>query len=250
MHRKILMISFLFLLTIILVVSLSHVSAHAGREYILATPNCIPFLPNNGPVFLFKFEGTGPLTEIPSIPQDLVNYPCYVAFNKKEELFVSNGYGYNVPGEGSISRFILNSDGTFKANGVITGNGLERVSGLAFSLTGELFAANYWAGTISRFLFDEEGNAVANGIIPNAVRQGLAFSENGELFSAYGSGVKRFLFDPVTGDAIPNGSFTLSGNLHGLAFNDKGELFVADVDTYNRVLRVLFDGNGNPIMEA
>jgi hypothetical protein len=177
----------------------------------------------------------------------LVVDPSYAAFNSQGELFVANRHGNVGGGVGSIARFTIDADWSFAANGSITGNSLEAVVGLAFSPTGELFAANHWNGTISRFLFDTAGNATPNGTIATGGNQGLAFSPNGELFVANGSSVERFLFDPVTQEAIPNGYFVTPGScLHGLTFSAKGELFVAD-PCGALVFRFVFDSLGNPV---
>jgi len=210
-------------------------------------PDCLT------PVLRFQFEGTGPLTPlspIPPYPASLVNDPSYAAFNSQGELFVANRHGNIRGGVGSIARFTFDAAGNTVANGSITGNSLEAVLGLAFSPTGELLAANYFNGTISRFLFDASGNAIPNGtILTGALNQGLAFSPTGELFATHHSSVvDRFVFDPVTKAAIPNGSFVIPGSvgLHGLAFSAQGELFVADPYT-DLVFRFVFDSQGNPV---
>lgn len=179
-----------------------------------------------------------------------MNDPSFAAFNSQGELFVANRHGNIGGGVGSIARFTFDAAGNPVANGSITGNSLEAVHGLAFSPTGELFAANYLNGTISRFLFDASGNAIPNGTILTGLNNlGLAFSANGELFVAHdSSGVVRFVFDPVTKAAIPNGSFVIPGSarLDGLTFSAQGELFVADAGT-DLVFRFVFDGLGNPV---
>jgi len=211
-------------------------------------PDCLT------PVLRFQFEGTGPLSplsDIPPSPESLVVDPSYAAFNSQGELFVANRHGNSGGGVGSIARFTFDAAGNPIANGSITGNSLDTVMGLAFSPTGELFAANWASGTISRFLFDTSGNAIPNGTIftGQQLNQGLAFSPNGELFVAHqGSVVDRFVFDPVTKEAMPNGSFVIpeSSCLLGLTFSVQGELFVADGYT-DLVFRFVFDGLGNPV---
>jgi WD40 repeat protein len=187
---------------------------------------------------------------LPDIPASLTHNADGAAFSRQGELFIGNDYGLN--GNGDISRFTRDSDGNFIPNGVITGNSLSEVHGLAFSANGELFAANYRNGLISRFLFDSTGGAIANGTINTGMgphNQGLAFSSSGELFITHASNViQRFAFDPSTGAAIPKGSFTVPGAiiLHGIAFSPRGELFVADPST-DKVFRFLFDGDSNPV---
>ncbi len=210
------------------------------------------------PVLRYKFEGTGPLTalsSIPSYPNSLVNDPIYVTFSPQNELFVSNRRG-NVPGTpGSIARFKFDAVGNFIANGAVTGNSLEAVHGIAFSPSGELFAVNILNSTISRFKFDPAGNAVPNGVFHSGTphAQALAFSPSGELFitDSGGSGtpgVKRWRLDPVTGSPIANGFISWSGafNPHGIGFSPNGELFVSDLQG-NRVYRFRFDATGNAI---
>jgi hypothetical protein len=207
------------------------------------------------PVLRFEFVGRGPLnplSSIPPCPESLVNDPSYVVFNSQGELFVANRHGIVGGGIGSIARFTLDAAGGFAAHGAIVGNSLEAVHGLAISAKGELFAANLINGTISRFLFDGQGSAVPNGTIVTGVVQnhGLAFAANGELFSSHSivNVVKRWIFNPITGVAIPNGTFSAPGSwsIAGLTFSATGELFIADPET-NRVYRFLFDGNGDPV---
>ena len=146
--------------------------ALADARYMLVTPVTLPGSGGSNPAYLtpvlrFEFEGSGPLnplSSIPAFPASLVDDPIYAAFNSQGELFVSNRHG-NRQGLGSIARFTFNAAGQFTPNGSITGNSLEAVCGLAFSSTGELFAANHLNGAISRFLFDAIGNPIGNGTI-------------------------------------------------------------------------------------
>jgi sugar lactone lactonase YvrE len=206
---------------------------------------------NNGnPLLTFSFNGTGELTRLGDIQACVVHDPVYAAFNGSGELFVSNRHGNAGGGAGSISRFTLGSDGTFKAGAPFSGNALEAVHGLAFHpATGELFAANWLSGYISRFLFDASGSPVANGsFFTGYSNQGLVFSAAGELFTTHsGSLVQRFAIDAATGAVTPAGSFSVdgSGRLHGLAFSQHGHLFIADLDG-NAVHRYRFD-NGVPV---
>ena len=213
-------------------------------RYLLASSNTTPGGGSPGEVFLFASPGIDTLTPLPSIPSGMLDSPNYVAFSPGGELFVSN---HNT---GSVSRFILDAQGSFAKNGTVTGNSLAAPHGLAFNRNGELFAANWTNGTISRFYFDGQGNPIAHGTIATAgANQGLAFSPGGELFNTdFGSHVRRFLFDPSSGAAIAHGSFAVPGasRLHGLGFNAQGELFIADPDN-NRLVRFTFDGSGNPV---
>ena len=246
------MILFIFIVTIILFANVFIGEVRANTSYLLVTANTIPGCDplNNGPALCFKFDGTGTLSPLPSIPESYLNSPTYVVFNHQGELFIGNRHCCIGGGVGSIARFLLNNTGNFIPNGIIEGNGLERVTGLAFSSTGELFAASSRNGTISRFLFDENGDAIPNGnfYIGEVINQGLAFNSKGELFTTHDSSeVNRFIFND-NGEAIFNGSFYISGSsrLHGLSFNDQGELFIGDPST-NLIYRILFDDTGNPI---
>lgn len=227
---------------------------------MLITPISIPGSnpANLTPVLRFKFEGDGdliPLSSIPPAPATLVNDPIYSAFSPKNELFIANRHG-NVRGfPGTIARFKSDSEGNFIPNGVVSGNSLEAVHGVAFSPGGELFAGGLHSGLISRFKFDTAGNAIPNGTFRSGHQhaQGLAFSTSGELFvtDSFGASapyVQRWRFDPATGAPIYNGSITLPGAVspHGLAFSSKGELFVGDIGN-GRIYRFLFDAVGNPV---
>lgn len=213
---------------------------------------------NLTPVLRFKFEGTGSLaalSSIPAYPASLVNDPIYVTFSAQNELFVSNRHG-NVRGvPGSIARFKFDADdGNFIANGAITGNSLEAVRGIGFSPNGELFAVNFLNSTISRFKFDVTGNAIPNGVFHSGTSnaQGLAFSSSGELFVTDGGGggtpgVQRWRLDPVSGVPIANGFISWLGasSPHGLGFSPNGELFVADLG--GRINRFRFDSAGHAV---
>jgi WD40 repeat protein len=224
-------------------------------DYLLAAAVTPPGSdPNhNGPVLLWQFTGTGPLTPLPTIPgrpDTLLNDPFGVAFSSQGELFVGNREGAVGGGHGSIARFTFDAAGNYLPNGNITGNGLEAVHSVTFSPTGELFAANLFNNRISRFVFDASGNALPNGVITFDVGSqliGLAFSPGGELFTTTYRDVSRYVFD-ADGNAIFNGSFTIPGEtrLHGLAFSASGELFVTSIDN-NIVYRHLFDADGNPV---
>ncbi|MFY9221889.1 MAG: hypothetical protein WAQ98_04425 [Blastocatellia bacterium] len=226
--------------------------AIAQSSSMLVVPSTVPgsFAPST-PVLRFQFNGTGSLTPLVSIPETLVADSSFAAFNKEGELFIANRHGNQGPA--SISRFKFDSNGNFIANGTITGNSLEATHGLAFSPSGELFAANLSNGKISRFVFNASGTAVANGTIttPEPGRMGLAFSPQGELFVTDARiTIHRYRFDPTTKAAIDNGSFTVANasRLHGITFNAQGDLFVADTDT-NLISRFSFN-NGNVSLVA
>jgi hypothetical protein len=110
-----------------------------AQSYLLVVPNEAPGKRNvTRPVLCFTFVGTGPLTQLQSIPADLVGLVPYAAFNGEGELFLTNRYdGIN----GSISRFKFDEDLHYIPNGTITSTYLGDVHGLAFSSSsGELFA--------------------------------------------------------------------------------------------------------------
>lgn len=206
------------------------------------------------PVLLFHFVATKPASPsatIPPCPATSVNDPIYVAFDNRGELFVANRHGNQAVGVGSISRFVFDPNGTPIGNGVITDPGLSAPHGLAFSPNGELFAGNYLTGTISRFRFRPQGNAIPNGTINTGLGGllGLAFNRQGELFlTAGGSTIYRYVFDPASGAAIPNGSIAVpaAGGLHALAFSHRGELFASDIYT-DTVFRFRFDSDGSAL---
>ncbi len=242
--------SLLFLTTL---VGVFGAAVRAQADHLLAAAVTPPgFFPDHdGPVLLYGFATTGPLSQvglIPPPPDTLINDPAGVAFSAQGELFVGNRHRNG--GDGSIARFFVDTSGNHIPNGNITGNGLKAVGQLAFSVSGELFAANFLNDTISRFVFDADGNAIPNGVIvgqAGSYLEGVAFSPSGELFVTTYFDVSRYIFDE-TGAAIFNGSFTIPGStrLHQLAFSSQGELFLTSVDN-DTVYRLLFDAAGNPV---
>lgn len=238
-----------------LLVSLALVAlmASTAAAQIVAIPKTTPgdSPAYNGPIYLFSLQNTKPLKPLAPIPETYLNDPSYSTFNKKGELFVGNRHGNVQGGVGSVSRFIVDNKGNFTFNGTITGNGLDAVHGVAISPKGELFAASHFTGTISRFVFDKTGMAIPNGTFETyGYPQAMAFSPEGELFIADSSYniVRRYLLNPVTGAAIPNGEVAVIGGdgLHGLTFSAKGEMFVGSI--YNdTVFRYLFDSKGTPV---
>ena len=231
-------------------VLISPVSVKAITDSILALPVMSQNMAGTDPVLRFAFQDTGPATPLSTINPPAVVNSAYVTFNAEGELFVANRHDNFT--NGSISRFKMNPDGTFSANGVITGNGLIGVHGVAFSPSGELFAASYVPGTVSRFKFDGNGNVTPNGKFAVGYGvQGLAFNKAGELFVARDKAtskgiINRYLFDhsgnPVFNGTIPAG---FGQGPHGIAFSPAEELFVADVNGF--VHRFLFDTNGNAV---
>jgi hypothetical protein len=225
----------------------------SGQPFTLVTPNTIPGwnTANEADVLRFTGKKSDDLVEIELIPWNLLNDPSHVAFDAVGELFVANRHGNVLEPIGTIARFKFDAKGNYIADGVISGNSLQAVHGLAFAPTGELFAANLGNYLISRFLFDAGGSVIANGTFNTGAlyNQGLAFSATGELFSTTGDSgvVRRWKFDS-TGAVTSNGSFTIPGatGLHGLTFSESGELFVGDI-YQNQVYRYNFDDTGNPI---
>ena len=90
-------------------------------------------------MLLFTLSGTDPLASVPGIAAGSTSDPVHAVFDGHGELFVGNRFSNDLA-NGSISRFLVRPDGTFKPNGAITGNGLQNVHGLAVSASGELFA--------------------------------------------------------------------------------------------------------------
>jgi WD40 repeat protein len=202
------------------------------------------------PVLLFGANGNHsptPLSVIPPGPETSLHTPSNAAFNPATgELFITNA-----PGNANVIRFWVDAAGNYTPDGTITGNGLATgTNGLAFH-DGELFADNYFTGAISRFEFDAQGAPIPNGTISVATGLiGAAFSPNGELFANTNSTIYRYLIDPATGSAVPDGTIADPGpgRLHYLAFSPNGDLFAASLDD-NRVLRFSFDSNGNAVLD-
>jgi hypothetical protein len=236
------------------------VSVDANAAVLVAAPISPgginqPNRTTNG-VNLYFWDGTptGTLnlftTILPATQNGLYD-PAGVAFSPWGELFVSNRQGNQSsnPTTGSISRFLVDGSGNMTPNGTITGNSLWAVHGLAFSSSGELFAANLFSDKISRFTFDISKNAIANGTItapPGSYLEGLAFSSSGELFASEYNQIGRFTFD-ANGNATSNGIISNpgTGRLHFINFSSTGELFAPAVDE-SKIYLFLFS-SGNPI---
>ncbi len=229
---------------------ISPVTVKAVTDFILAAPVMSQNMAGTDPVLRFALQDTGPATPLSTINPPAVVNSQSVNFSAEGELFVANRHDNFTAG--SISRFKMNQDGTFTANGVITGNGLIGVTGIAFSSSGELFAASYVPGTVSRFQFDSNGNAIPNGKFSVGYGiQGLAFNKAGELFVARDKAtskgiIYRYLFDQ-SGNPLLNGTIPaeFGQGPHGIAFSPAEELFVADVKGF--VHRFLFNTNGDAI---
>ncbi|MDH3975399.1 MAG: hypothetical protein OEV42_14060 [Deltaproteobacteria bacterium] len=245
---------FLLTLTLFLVLTSSASLLACCADYMVIVPHTVPGINpnNNGPVLRYRFGGTGPFTQLSSIPSSYFNDPFYATFNSVGEVFIANRHGI-VNGQGSIDRFKFDSEGNFTHIEEITGNNLNVVSGVAFSPDGKLYASGYKNGKISRFKFTNATSlAEADGSFNTGeyVNQDIAFSASGEMFTTHDSSrVNRWLIDPETGQVSSNGYFYVSGalRLHGLTFNRKGELFIADGGAYKRVHRILFNENNNPV---
>jgi hypothetical protein len=220
------------------------------ETYLLAAP---VFIPGGNeewgtcqPVLAYEFIGTGATSPLTSIPAEAVCDPAWAAFNDQGELFVSNR-NWNTEG-GSIQRFLYDPAVGFIPHGSITDESIKAPHGIAFSPWGELFVANYLGG-ISRYVFDAAGNAVPHGVINDAsALLGITVSAAGEVFVTQGDTVFRFLVEEDSTEVIPNGTFSVAmgSGLHGLAFNEGGELFIGGIYA-NKVFRYTFDLEGNPI---
>jgi WD40 repeat protein len=231
-------------------------SVSVAESFMLVAAETIPGSnpANQTPVLRFEGMGTGPVVPLSTIPGTDVNDPIGVAFSPWGELFVGNRHGNVGGGVGSISRFTFDGAGNFIPNGTITA-GLEAVHGMAFSPSGELFAANHALNTISRFTFDEAKSAIPNGTVSTPggnVTLGVSFSPSGEMFVASDGSteIQRFVFDPLSTLAIPNGTLTIPGipgtvSPHFLTFNGDGELFIPD-QANSTVYRYTFDAGGVP----
>jgi hypothetical protein len=159
-------------------------------------------------VLRIEFNSAGQATVDGAINEGLVlDGPRGVAVNSAGELFVALCCGLD-----SINRYVFDSAGNATLAEVISGNGLNDPNDIAFSPSGELFAANAFGDSVSRFRFDASGNVIPNGQLTSPTFHGpvgLAFSPWGELFvgnNFSSSGVSRFTFDP-SGTATFNGFF-------------------------------------------
>ncbi len=202
------------------------------------------------PVERYYFSGSGgSYKKLSFIPKDMTHDPSSAAFRTPFELFIANRAAHS--GKGSISTFVMSSDGTsFVPGPVIKGNGLTDPHQIAFNpVDGELFATNWKTRILSRFTFDKYGRAVPNGTIhmpdPNP-QLGVAIrKKDQQLFVSSYTSVRIFRRNA-------NGSYTYKGGF--TAPNKKGfhfmtfrgdELYLCAL-YMDRVYRFQFDAQGNP----
>src|SRR5688500_16616299 len=90
-----------------------------AQTYQVVAPATIPGwnAANTADVLRFEIKKNGPLSSLSSIPANLTNDPAFVAFNSRGELFVGNRHGNVLNGNGSISRFLIDSKGRIIPNG-------------------------------------------------------------------------------------------------------------------------------------
>jgi 6-phosphogluconolactonase (cycloisomerase 2 family) len=197
--------------------------------------------------FALAGSGAAEVTQ-PPILASLVNDPAHALFRARDDLLVANRHGNS--GAGSISRFRLNTDGSYTQLATITGNGLANVHQVDVNpITGELFAVCIGlGGRLSRFTFGLDGSAVPNGTVSTGLSglRGVALRRTGtELVAvSQNEGLRRFTIEP-------DGSLTLLQSLTGHAGSGahyakflREELYVGQIG-WNRVARYRYDQNGH-----
>lgn len=200
-------------------------------------------------VYRYEIDGNGgATTQLAGIPVGQVFDPVSVEFRSPTELFVGNRHG-NTLGEGSISRFKIDSFGNYNYLGNFTASNMTSgVHEMSFnSVTGELFAATIGSG-IFRFTFSD-GNPSPNGSFEYGAWDGLQVSPSGDYIFATNFATNVYQFQ-INADGTINliDSFSPQGvgrvHFFGTRFNE--ELFLGD-DAGNRVHRyeILADGNLN-----
>lgn len=198
-------------------------------------------------VYRYEIAGTGgTATRLQGLPFGQVFDPVSVEFRSPTELFVGNRHG-NVLGQGSISRFEIDSSGNYNYLGNFTASGMTSgVHEMSFSpTTGELLAATYQNG-IFRFNFPD-GNPLPNGSFSSGPWDGIQVSPSGNYVYATNWGTSIYQFQINTDNSINLiGSFSPpgAGRLHFFGTRLNQELFLGD-DYANRVHRyeILEDGN-------
>jgi len=175
------------------------------------------------------------------IPAASVSDPGGLTFSASGELFVGNRHGNGSPS--SVSRFLYDSgSNSYLSNGTITGNSLFGTHGVAFSTTGELFAANV-NGPISRFTFSG-GTAVANGTMGSGAYRDVAFSADGKwAYATQGVSANLLKYDLATGNLVNTFAIAGAAGLHWMNWRN-GELYVSAYNS-GTVHAIDFDANGD-----
>lgn len=199
-------------------------------------------------VYRYDIAGTGgTATRLQGLPFGQVFDPVSVEFRSPTELFVGNRHG-NSLGQGSISRFEIDSLGNYNYLGNFTTNGMTSgVHEMSFSpTTGELFATTI-ANGIFRFNFSD-GNPSPNGSFETGAWNGIQVSPSGDYIYATQFGSTKCYSFRINSDGTINriGDFIPPGArvLEFLGTRLNQEIFLGDLDG-NRVHRyeVLEYGN-------
>jgi len=149
-------------------------------------------------VYRYQIDGTGgAATQLAGLPVGQVFDPVSAEFRTPTELLVGNHHG-NVLGEGSVSRFEIDSVGNPTYLGNFTAPGMNSgTHGMGINpSTGELFAATVGNGI---FRFDFVGdNPVPNGSFSSGAWNGLQISPSGKYVygTPFGTTVHQFEINP------------------------------------------------------
>ena len=166
-----------------------------------------------------------------------LNNPVGLAVDARGDLFAANIFG------NSITEFLAGpTPGTFGPATVVTAPSLNGPFGLAFDASGDLFAADFYGRNITEFAAGATPGTfgAASTILnsPGYFPLGLAVDAHGDLFVsnlAANSGahsITEFVVGatPGTFGAPTNFTFPNLGRPYGLAFDARGDLFVANYD--------------------
>lgn len=198
-------------------------------------------------VYRYEIAGTGgTATQLSGLPVGEVFDPVSVEFRSPTELFVGNRHG-NTLGEGSISRFEIDSSGNYNYLGNFSSSGMTSgVHEMSFSpTTGELFATTIGNG-IFRFTFPG-GNPSPNGSFSSGAWDGIQVSPTGNYIYATNFAQTVYQFEIKPDDTIDLiNSFTPPGvgRLHFFGTRLDQELFLGD-DNGSQVHRYEILGDGN-----
>jgi len=172
------------------------------------------------------------------------NRPRYVTFDSSGNLFVSNYL------DNTITKFVLNEDGTVNSSTIFSDINIIAPMGIAFNSQGDLFVVNSEARTFTRIKFSENGSVLSSQVfyVESLIRPiDLAFNSQDELFisSYYNSWITKVTFK---GDGTINtNNVIVSSNLnhpYGITFNVNGDLFVAN-NASGTINQIKFNENGS-----
>jgi sugar lactone lactonase YvrE len=146
--------------------------------------------------------------------------PHGLAFDSAGDLFVAD------TGSGNVIEYT--NSGTTLSSGYVTFAALHDPNEMAFDSAGDLFVSDFGSGDIYEFT-NNAGMLSANpGIFASGLNPGpLAFNSAGVLFVA--NGTPGAIYEFSTNGVQSTFNSTL-GSADGLAFDNAGDLFVADSD--------------------